>query len=407
MMHILRALGHRKLGALLIVLQIALTLGIMVNALSILQTRLAYMRRPSGLPEADIFTMSNLFTGPDTELSIRIRGDLAALRSIPGVVDAAAVQSFPLRGYGHSVPVARLPGQQQRSTVNAAIYYTTPEAMRTLGSRLLVGREFESDEVHELHFGRDRAAPAVAIVTRALARRLFPDGDALGRSLYLGTSMPVRVIGIVERAESPWAAQRAARGAFGSELSIFVPYQYVGPLMAYVVRTQPGRCAALVPIAERRLYATSRARVISEAQTFAETRAQQYRSDRSLGLIMAVVCTALMAVTAMGIVALTSSWVAQRRRQIGLRRALGARRLEILRYFHLENLLICTAGVALGAALATGGNLLLAARFAMTQLSPLDILLAAAVVVALGQLAVLWPALRAASVPPGVAARGT
>lgn len=402
---ILHALGRRKFGALLIVLQIALTVGILANAISIVQQRWAHMRQPTGLDEPDIFTMSNQFTGPSSDLSARIQGDLAALRAIPGVVDAAAMQSFPLRGYGALSAVMLRPDQQQPSA-NVAEYAATPRAMRTLGVQLVAGREFTSDEVREFLFGRDRAQPAVAIVTLALARRLFPGRDALGRTIYLADQQPTRIVGIVQRAQEPWAAGGTGNeGLYGAELSIFVPYQWVSPFMAYVVRTRPGRCAALLPVAQQRLYAVSRARVLSEAQTFAETRAEQYRSDRALGLILGLVCVSMLIVTAMGIVALTTSWVTQRRRQIGMRRALGARRTHILRYVQLENLLITLMGAALGIALALGANLWLATSFAIARLSPAYLLLGALFAVALGQLAVLWPALRAASVPPALAAR--
>ena len=71
-----------------------------------------------------------------------------------------------------------------------------------------------------------------------------------------------------------------------------------------------------------------------------------------LAVILGVVCAALVAVTSFGIVGLTSYWVAQRRRQIGIRRALGATRNAIIRYFQTENLMIAGAGAAVGIALA-------------------------------------------------------
>ena len=81
-------------------------------------------------------------------------------------------------------------------------------------------------------------------------------------------------------------------------------------------------------------------------------RKEIYKDDRGLVVILGVVCAALLAVTAFGIVGLTSYWVAQRRRQIGIRRALGATRNAIIQYFQTENLLIAGAGAAIGVALA-------------------------------------------------------
>ena len=401
----LRALARRKSGVALSLLQIALTVGILSNALAIVQQRLQHMQAPSGVDEADVFTMTNQFVGPALDLSARIQGDLAVLRSIPGVVDAAAMQSFPLRGYGASTFV-KLHADQQQPTANVASYAATPGAMHTLGVRIIAGREFTPTEVRELRFGIDRPEPAVTIITQSLARRLFPRGDALGQVIYVSAGQPSRVVGIVAEAAEPWAGQaNGDNGLFGTDWSVFLPYQWVSPYIAYVVRTRPGMSARLLPVAERRLMAFSRARVLSEAQTFAETRAEQYRTDRSLGLILAVVCVALLLVTAMGLVALTTSWMVQRRRQIGMRRALGARRTDILWQFQFENLLISLGGAALGCAVALIANVWLEIRFSMQPLGVRFLLLGAAVVLALGQLAVLWPALRASAVPPTEAMR--
>jgi putative ABC transport system permease protein len=399
---VLRALTHRKTGVVLIVLQIALSVAILANSLSIIQQRQGLMRRPSGVDEANTFSMTNQFTGSTADLPARIRGDLAVLRAIPGVVDAAAVQSFPLRGYGSSTIVTLRP--RDRSAFNVAEYTLTLNGFHTLDMKLVAGRNFRADEVHDFWIGISKGAPATAIITRALAARLFPLGGALGQSVYLGTSEPTQIIGIVDRAQTPWAAQ-SQWGTFGPEESLLAPLQWVSQILAYVVRTEPGRNEAVLALAQKRLFAVSRARIISDAQTFTQTRAEQYRSDRGLGLVLTVVCGLMLSVTAFGVIALTSYWVSQRRRQIGLRRAVGARRLDIVRYFQVENLLISGLGAALGVAMGIAGNVWLASAFEMARMSVAYIIGAAAVLLFLSQLAVLWPALRAAALPPVVALR--
>ncbi len=89
-----------------------------------------------------------------------------------------------------------------------------------------------------------------------------------------------------------------------------------------------------------------------------------------------------------------------------MRRALGARRVDILRYFQTENLLISGAGAFLGVAGGLGANLWLANHLAVTRMNPVYIGVGAVIVLFLGQLAVLWPALRAASIAPSLATRG-
>lgn len=124
-----------------------------------------------------------------------------------------------------------------------------------------------------------------------------------------------------------------------------------------------------------------------------------------MAILMSIICGLLLAITAAGIVGLTSFWVAQRRKQIGVRRALGARRDQILSYFLIENFLISAAGVVVGTCLAMSMSLWLVWHFEMRRL-PLDFVLAGVVVLLLlGQAATLAPALRASRVPPMEATR--
>ena len=157
--------------------------------------------------------------------------------------------------------------------------------------------------------------------------------------------------------------------------------------------------------AQKKLFDISRARVIQKTLTLTRAREEAYKDDKGLVVILGVVCASLLAVTSFGIVGLTSYWVAQRRRQIGIRRALGATRNAIIQYFQTENLLIAGAGAAIGVAMAVSLNLWMVNAFAMQRLNTGYTLIGAVVVLLLGQVAVLWPALKAASIPPALATR--
>jgi putative ABC transport system permease protein len=110
-------------------------------------------------------------------------------------------------------------------------------------------------------------------------------------------------------------------------------------------------------------------------------------------------------VTGLGIIGLAWFSVTQRRKQIGTRRALGATRGDILRYFMLENLLITSAGLALGAAGAVGLNWFLDTSYNVGRVPLWYLPLGMLALWALGQLAVLLPARRAANIPPALATR--
>jgi putative ABC transport system permease protein len=121
--------------------------------------------------------------------------------------------------------------------------------------------------------------------------------------------------------------------------------------------------------------------------------------------MLLLVCVVMLAVTAFGIVGLTSFWVGQRRRQIGIRRAVGATRGHIRQYFQTENFLLATAGVALGMVLAFGINLYLMQRYEIARMPWYYLPVSAIALWVLGQFSVLGPAMRAANVPPVVATR--
>jgi len=121
---------------------------------------------------------------------------------------------------------------------------------------------------------------------------------------------------------------------------------------------------------------------------------------------MSIISGLLLLATAGGIVGLSSFWVSQRRKQIGIRRSLGATAGDILRYFHAENFLIVSGGIALGVVLAVLANLGLMKVFYPLPHMPLYVpLLGALLLWLLGQLAVWGPARYAAKVPPVVAIR--
>jgi putative ABC transport system permease protein len=236
-----------------------------------------------------------------------------------------------------------------------------------------------------------------------LADHLFPRGDALGKSVYTDASA-VTVVGIVD------ALQSASPGDPGTPLEV-AQYSIMMPgklaqqaLNNYVVRTRPGALHAAMKEAERRLREADPQRVITELKTFAETRHESYRANRALATILVTVNLLLIVITALGVAGLASYWVAQRQRMIGVRRALGATRFDILAYFHAENLVIVGAGVLLGLGLAIALNTLLI-KAGVPRIEDRYLWGGVVALLLTGQLAVLMPATRAARVPPALATR--
>lgn len=119
---ILSAMRRNKVGAIVIAVQMAVTLAILCNALYIIQQRLALSGRPTGTDEANLFSIDMEWVGAPADLSARVATDLEALRGLPGVADAYVTNAYPLSNSGWSQGVSIRPKQIQETTV-ASTYF--------------------------------------------------------------------------------------------------------------------------------------------------------------------------------------------------------------------------------------------------------------------------------------------
>jgi putative ABC transport system permease protein len=406
---ILAALRRNKFGAILICLQMAVTLAVLCNAIFVIQQRVAWTERPTGTDEANLFTMRNKWVGIKNldDVMARTKRDLAVLRALPGVVDAYCSNSYPLSGNGNTVGVNLHPDQRAASA-SASSYFGDEHALHTLGLELVAGRNFTAQDVVDPKFTAAELASfkAGVIITRPLARELFPHDSAVGKAIYSGLPNPATVIGVVDRLQGPFTRVGGWGSAF-SENSILSPFRWAVPDDEYIVRAKPGQLAAAMREAQRALIDIDPLRVLHDPRSLSDARKDTYQDDRAFVLVLVTVCIIMLAVTAVGIVGLTSYWVTQRRRQIGIRRALGSTRAGILRYFQTENLLIALAAVVIGCALTIGFNLWAVDTFEMQRMPYRYLVLGGMTILVLGQSAAFWPALRASLVPPALAARST
>ena len=399
---IFSAMRRNKFGALLIATQMAVTLAFLANALTLVEQRIAWSDRPSGLDEANIFVIHSETIDDAGGLAARQASDVDALRALNGVVDAYASNMYPLEGGGW-IETVNLTPDQKTPTAFAAHYMGDEHALPTMGLKLIAGRNFTPDEIVN-RTENDPPMPSGFIVTKALAAKLFPQGNALGQPIFVENEKPIAIIGIVDRLQGPMTSATGFDSTF-SENSVFTPDRLIGERNVYMVRVQPGQLNAVMKAAEQKLMQLQANRIM-QTRSMPDVRADAYRGDHGLIVLLVSICIALLIVTAFGIVGLTSYWVAQRRQQIGIRRALGATRQAIVRYFQTENFMIAAAGAAVGIAFAIALNLWMVHSFEMVRMDNSRALAGALIILLLGQFAVLWPALRAASIPPALATRG-
>jgi putative ABC transport system permease protein len=243
-----------------------------------------------------------------------------------------------------------------------------------------------------------------ALLTAPLAGKLFPGQSAIGQILHanvFGTPVSLRVVGVM-------APVRAAiTGRAEDADAVLTEFRVAGEGLGggYMIRSQPGQLAQVLPLAARAMQQANPGHVQQRVVPMTSLREEQFRNDAATNRMLLTIMGILLTVTALGVGGLASFWVQQRTKQIGIRRALGATRNDILRYFQLENFLIVGGGVAIGALLAFVLNQWLMQHYELDRLDVKTVLAGVGAVCLLGQLAVLGPALRAASIPPVVATR--
>ncbi|WHZ19916.1 MAG: ABC transporter, permease protein [Rhodanobacteraceae bacterium] len=401
---ILATLRRHKLIAGLLALLVALTCAIVCNVAFMIQQHSALMNIPSGVAENQLVILDSINLDRNADQVARHQSDLAALQMIPGVESVAAVDALPFNQNDWTNSIVVGPDIPKVITAHALMsaFNGTPGELKTLGLQLVAGRDFRPDEyipegsAHD-YDGLDKAP--TAIITRALAERLFHGESALGKTIYT-TPNPIRVVGVVANLVRP----NVGTGT-DNDFSVMLPMLPDTSDVTYVLRTRPQERERVLEQAKSVLYRLDGNRVLRNDMTFQQLRNRYFQRDRTMISLLVASALGLLFVAALGITGLANFWVQQRTRTIGIRRALGATRGNILHYFQTENFLIVTLGVVLGVLLAVGLNLLLMQHYELPRLPLWYLPVGAIALWILGQLAVLAPALRASRVPPVVATR--
>ncbi|MGH8218398.1 MAG: ABC transporter permease [Steroidobacteraceae bacterium] len=401
---LLKALWRSRAGPVLIAAQVAIALAVLVNVAYIVAGAIETYRRPTGIDVSNIFWVQSQGFASNYDQSVALRTDLAYLNGLPGVVAAAAAATLPQAFQLVTLPFSTVPGIKAPK-VNGTVLLMTDRGLDALGVRLIAGHAPHSDATSappDRQSALARWAPEVAI-TQTLAHKLFPQGDALGKTLYAGLiNRGAKIVGIVERMQTA-----PASGPFADLLEsvVFVPGVPAGPEALYLVRTKPGRQAQVMAQVEQSLAGKVSGRYIAHMETLAQTASDSRSGLRASSIILGAVAVLVLAVTAIGIFGLAAFNVTTRTRQIGTRRALGARRRHILRYFLVENWLLCTAGALVGCVLALALGVQLSVMLQLPRLPLYYLAFGVAALWLIGLGATLLPARRAASVAPAIATR--
>ncbi|HEY2932270.1 MAG TPA: FtsX-like permease family protein [Acidobacteriota bacterium] len=393
---IFRTLTRNKTRFILISLEVALTLAIVVNCINITLHTLNQINRSTGLDEGGIIAITSMPFAADFKekqyLDNARKADVEMMRSIPGVIAAESISAFPLSGSGSSSGYKPL--GDKKNTIGTGYFEAGIDILNALGVRLIQGRNFVDSDI-------TASRSKNVIITKAFADRLFPRGDALGKQLQSRTAeYPHTIVGITETMMGSWPTWRNV-----TYVTFFPdkPGNFNWGLR-YIVRASPSQVPALIPRLEKELLKLNNGRNV-ELKTLSEMKARTYEANRAVIKMLTAVIFLLVFVTALGIVGITSFSVTERTHHIGTRRALGARKLDIVRYFLLENWIITSLGVAAGVGFTYGLNYLLVTFVSGTKMDWRLVVGGVLLLWFTGLSSAFAPALRGARIKPALATR--
>jgi putative ABC transport system permease protein len=366
----------------------------------------------AGLLLKSLAKMQNLERGfePERLLTLRIAPDSATykdnekasalhtqllerLATLPGVVSVSVGKSIPGNGRNNQTNIKKLDDQPlpRGKEPLTGFHFISPNHFRTLGTPLLRGRDFTP---------QDRAGtPNVAIINEAVARKLALDDNPLGRRLTifarsLGGDWTAEVVGVVRDIQYNAVEDEVAPDVYLPNL------QRTVPSAALFIRTQ-GAPAALIPAVRREVLAVDRDLAIFDVKTGQERIGSALSKSRFGAWLLAVFAGLALLLSAFGVYGVIAYVVAQRTREIGVRMALGARRIDIFKLIVGQGAALVVPGLAAGLLGAFGLTRVLSGLlYSVTATDPWTFVGVSALLAAVALLACYLPARRAAQVDP-------
>lgn len=390
----------------IVVAQIALTQPLLVGLGVVISTMASDFSTGGVSPVADRIAEIELDTWAG-RASLEERAALIAeaverVASLPGVVMAipmeAGTTSAPLTVH----PDDRIAGVTHAGNLDASLTAAPPGYFDILGLRILRGRDFmASERLHEPGDALRAPSMEAIILGRALARRLWGEADPVGRRLVLATgaaasSAPMEVVGVVEEG-------KGLESERSGHVRVYVPY---APMNTGVVARTHGPAAPHVNEMRRAISALAPQMPVSRAETLEQREARERRAARRAGGAAAAGGAVALLLSAIGLYAVVASSVGSRRREVGIRTALGARGSQVVRMFFLRGLALGAIGLLVGVPLAMLATRLVSGTLGWSLSSPQLLQMGIAIgVLVVAAVAVWIPARRASGIDAVTALR--
>jgi putative ABC transport system permease protein len=391
--------GTHRLRHVLVAAEVALALVVLCGAGLMIKSMTRLLGVDPGFDPKNVLTMS--MSVPQEEIYVgppalpRYCQDLDEhVGAIPGVVSVGAIAHLPLRGNaGRAFQIEGKPPAEPGHFPGGSYSVACPGYFKTMGIPILKGREF----THQDTVG----SQGVIVINEAMARTYWPKEDPVGRAIkFAGGGDPrLIVVGVVRDVHFQGLAQPMRR-------QFFRPYTQAGwPVMTVVAKTISSP-ATFGPSIKKAIADVLPDRPVTGIETMETITHDSTGSRRFPMLLLSVFSVVALVLAAVGIVGVVSQSVAQRTQEIGIRMALGAGTLDVLRLMVSTNMAWVIGGLAIGVAGSTGlTRLLTGMLYEVRPLDPVVIGSVSAILAGVALLASYLPARRAAKIDPIAALR--
>jgi putative ABC transport system permease protein len=398
-----RALSHARAGGgrggrlegTLVVGQVALAVLLTAGAALLLRSVMNLRAIDPGV-ETDRVAVVDITMPKDLSRAQKLQSlqeMVGALEALPGVTAAGATLKLPLRGSGHNWGI-QVEGQPELASSTTFFRLVTPDYFRAMGISLREGRLLERTDVE--------TGERVVVVNQALAAKYFPGRSALGGRIATGFGGFERIVGVVQDVAE-------ANLTDGPAPARYMLYQQV-PIMfdpaALVLRVEGRAPAEVMEEARRAVQATVPAVAVQKTTTLAQVFEVAVGPARQVMSVLTFLTGLALVLGAVGIYGVTSQFVNRRRRELGIRLALGLTPARVVAQVVGRGGRLVLLGSVVGTIGVLGlARLLATLLYGVSAVDPLALLGATVLLLLVGMLAALVPARRASRLDPAAVFR--
>lgn len=397
---LLKSLLLRKFTTGLLILQLSITLGLLINSVILALDTNNKLAQETGLDIENTLIISlrptsGEYRNLDYYRSI-VSEDLHQLSKLSGVEGVSLMNQLPINKNGMLGNFYDLDDpeiiRKDKYLRDVKFFISNENLGNTLALALLEGRFLTKDDQQD--FGGNE--PGNVVITNSLKKALYGDDSALGQETNNG-----RIVGVVKDIMlDPTIPVNKQYGVFDNRAM-----EFIFTSRFYLLRVAPGQVEAVRNKVSDTILAVQPERDIYRIITMAEHMKRFYSHDQGLAQLFLLLCGLMIFVTAISSYAYSQFHISRQKKYIGIRRALGARKKDILLYVLTENWLVYSLGCTLGLMMALGFNILLSQYISLSKPDIMLFILASVVIFVAGTIATLIPAIKTSNIPPVIATR--